>query len=360
MELPKSRSAPVQAKRYGRHQGRGSLRNRRWQSSISRNLFQTSVAADKRGRAKNLTFIPALLPIQVGTRVVFPSLDDTYHSIFSYSPVKRFDLGRYRPEERPIPSVVFDQPGLVMSAMRYSRTHARTESSVLKTPYFVVTDTDGRFRLINSPRAITRSKPGSTAKPRREKPVHLKWPNAECRLSMRRIRQTKRRVGVFAPNFRRDHANRRDADCAWSLSRTAESRGGRRAGFAGDFQAELSSLHKTRRIAPCRARRPLQRAGREAADSCRDRDNALDLLYPSAKDELRDLMEGDEPPPEQAARSLHARFYRFLDNTGAVIKPPNASDVGELDAKAELDFPSTSCRTRSKSAMYNPVQLSMK
>src|SRR5712672_2977059 len=55
-------------------------------------------------------------------------------------------------------------------------------------------------------------------------------------------------------------------------------------------------------------------------------------------DELRDLMEGDEPPPEQAARSLHARFYRFLDSTGAVIKPPNASDVGELDAKTEAQL----------------------
>ena len=49
-------------------------------------------------------------------------------------------------------------------------------------------------------------------------------------------------------------------------------------------------------------------------------------------------MEGDEPPPEQAARSLHARFYRFLDSTGAVIKPPNASDVGELDAKTEAQL----------------------
>ena len=64
-------------------------------------------------------------------------------------------------------------------------------------------------------------------------------------------------------------------------------------------------------------------------------DNAIDLLYPSAKDELRDLMEGDEPPPEQAAPSLHAKFYRFLDSTGAVIKPPNPYDVGELDAKTE-------------------------
>ena len=67
-------------------------------------------------------------------------------------------------------------------------------------------------------------------------------------------------------------------------------------------------------------------------------DDAIDLLYPSAKDELRNLMEGEEPPPDQAARSLHARFYRFLDDTGAVIKPPNPSDVGELDATAEAQL----------------------
>ena len=44
-----------------------------------------------------------LLPIRVGTRVEFPNLDDTYHNIFSYSPAKRFDLGRYRSDERPVP-----------------------------------------------------------------------------------------------------------------------------------------------------------------------------------------------------------------------------------------------------------------
>jgi signal transduction histidine kinase len=67
-------------------------------------------------------------------------------------------------------------------------------------------------------------------------------------------------------------------------------------------------------------------------------DDAIDLLYPSAKDELNDLMGGDEPPPEQAARSLHARFYRFLDGTGAVIEPPNVSEVGALDAKTEAQL----------------------
>jgi signal transduction histidine kinase len=104
------------------------------------------------------------------------------------------------------------------------------------------------------------------------------------------------------------------------------------------FQTELSSMHQLEEL------RHAALADRCNALAAKPRihaaieDDAIDLLYPSAKDELRDLMEGDEPPPEQAARSLHARFYRFLDGTGAVIKPPNASDVGELDAKTEAQL----------------------
>src|SRR6266487_1080882 len=98
-----------------------------------------------------------------------------------------------------------------------------------------------------------------------------------------------------------------------------------------NFQAEISSLHKLEEL---RHAALAERCDVLAAKQ----DNAIDLLYPSAKDELRDLMEGDEPPPEQAAQSLHAKFYRFLDNTGAVIKPPNPYDVGELDAKTEAQL----------------------
>src|SRR5262252_1004277 len=104
------------------------------------------------------------------------------------------------------------------------------------------------------------------------------------------------------------------------------------------FQTELTSLHQVEEL------RHAALADRSIALVAKPRihaaieDDAMDLLYPSAKDELRDLMEGDEPPPEQSARSLHARFYRFLDGTGGVIKPPNASDVGDLDAKTEAQL----------------------
>ncbi|HJY53078.1 MAG TPA: hypothetical protein VKD89_03560, partial [Candidatus Udaeobacter sp.] len=101
------------------------------------------------------------------------------------------------------------------------------------------------------------------------------------------------------------------------------------------FQTELSSMHKLEELRHAAlADRCNTLAGKPRIHAAIE-DDAIDLLYPSAKDELRDLMEGEEPPPEQAVRSLHARFYRFLDSTGAVIKPPNPSDVGELDPETE-------------------------
>jgi hypothetical protein len=99
---------------------------------------------------KDMAFVPMLLPVQTGTRVEFPNYDDTYHNIFSYSPVKRFDLGRYRPDERPIPSVLFDRPGLVVLRCDIHE-HMRGLILVLATPHFVMTDTDGRYRLTGLP-----------------------------------------------------------------------------------------------------------------------------------------------------------------------------------------------------------------
>jgi signal transduction histidine kinase len=104
------------------------------------------------------------------------------------------------------------------------------------------------------------------------------------------------------------------------------------------FQAELSSLHKLEEL------RHVTLADRCNALALKPRihaaleDNALDLLYPSAKDELRDLMEGDEGSPQQAISSLHAKFYRFLDGAGAVLSPPNPKDVGELDPRTEAEL----------------------
>jgi signal transduction histidine kinase len=104
------------------------------------------------------------------------------------------------------------------------------------------------------------------------------------------------------------------------------------------FQTELSSMHKLEELRHAALADRCNTLAAKPRIHAAIEDDAIDLLYPTAKDELRDLMEGEEPPPEQTARSLHARFYRFLDNTGAVIKPPNPSDVGELDPATETQL----------------------
>ena len=104
------------------------------------------------------------------------------------------------------------------------------------------------------------------------------------------------------------------------------------------FQTELSSMHKIEELRHAALADRCNILVAKPRIHAAIEDDAIDLLYPTAKDELRDLMEGEEPPPEQAARSLHARFYRFLDDTGAVIRPPNPSDVGELDAATEAQL----------------------
>ncbi|HWA84988.1 MAG TPA: HAMP domain-containing sensor histidine kinase [Opitutus sp.] len=70
-------------------------------------------------------------------------------------------------------------------------------------------------------------------------------------------------------------------------------------------------------------------------------DGALDLLYPSARDEMRDLMEDRDVNAEPAGYGLHAEFYRFLDLHGRVIAPVATDGVGELSPAeaAQLTLP---------------------
>ena len=173
--LPKLHSAPVMAKRYEIVTRGGVLST---EPPLAVVYLEGSFPRPpslpmKQVAQKNFAFIPPLLPVQVGTRIEFPNLDDTYHSIFSYSPVKRFDLGRYRPEERPIPSEIFDKAGLVTLRCDIHE-HMRGLILVLNTPYFVMTDTAGRFRLGGLPAGHYTLRAWIDSRTTREKPVDLK------------------------------------------------------------------------------------------------------------------------------------------------------------------------------------------
>jgi signal transduction histidine kinase len=106
-----------------------------------------------------------------------------------------------------------------------------------------------------------------------------------------------------------------------------------------NFQADLVALHSVEELRyaalaeRCRAlvAKPRIHAALE--------DNALDLLYPSAKDELRDIMQDEKnPQPDQISGVPHVRFYRFLDRTGALLPSPNPADVGLLQPEEEAQL----------------------
>jgi plastocyanin len=174
VELPKSHSAPVPAKRYEIVTKGGVLSTEPPLAVVYLDgSFPRRPSSSEKVEQKDLAFIPALLPIQIDTTVEFPNLDGTYHNIFSYSRAKRFDLGRYRPEERPIPKVVFDQPGLVTLRCDIHE-HMRGLILVLNTPHFDKTDEDGRFRLSGLPAGHYKLKAWIDSRTTRVKDVDLK------------------------------------------------------------------------------------------------------------------------------------------------------------------------------------------
>jgi len=96
---------------------------------------------------QNLEFIPHILPIPVGSTVLFPNNDKVDHNVFSMSRTKKFNLGSYKPGESQ--TVVFDKPGIV--EVRCD-VHAEMAAYILvmKNPYFGITDKNGNFEIPDS------------------------------------------------------------------------------------------------------------------------------------------------------------------------------------------------------------------
>jgi plastocyanin len=172
--LPKSEAAAVMTKRYQVVTKAGMIATDPAVAVVYLEGVSPQPIAPLRAQMaqKELTFVTPLLPVQVGTTVEFPNLDDTYHNIFSYSKPKRFDLGRYRPDERPIPAQTFDQEGLVVLHCDIHE-HMRGIILVLATPYFVLTDPDGRYRLTGLPAGHYTLKVWLDSRTTLERPVDL-------------------------------------------------------------------------------------------------------------------------------------------------------------------------------------------
>ncbi|MCK0070588.1 hypothetical protein [Kordiimonas laminariae] len=71
--------------------------------------FAAPEAAEMQQR--NTLFAPFVLPVQTGTKVSFPNLDEFRHHVYSFSKTKRFQLKLYGKDESK--EILFDNPGVV-------------------------------------------------------------------------------------------------------------------------------------------------------------------------------------------------------------------------------------------------------
>lgn len=94
------------------------------------------------------SFLPRVVIVPVGGSVEFPNKDPIYHSVFSVSPAKRFDLGRYG--RGASKRVTFRKAGLVTV---YCDIHSNMEGFVFVAPNRAVTqpDASGRYALPDLP-----------------------------------------------------------------------------------------------------------------------------------------------------------------------------------------------------------------
>ncbi len=98
---------------------------------------------------RGMAFEPSVLVVVAGQEVGFPNEDPYYHNVFSYSPAKRFDLGRYAKGKSK--SVIFEDPGVVQV---FCDIHSDMKGTilVLQNPYFARPDTKtGAFRIPSVP-----------------------------------------------------------------------------------------------------------------------------------------------------------------------------------------------------------------
>jgi plastocyanin len=173
--LPKARTAPVMTKRYEIITKGGVMSTNPPVAIVylEGGFAKPTALPMKQVIQKDFMFGPALLPVQTGTKVEFPNLDDSYHNVFSFSPAKRFDLGRYRSDEKPIPFQIFDKAGLITLRCDIHE-HMRGIILVLDTPHFTVSGTDGSFKLNSLPAGSYKLKAWIDSRTTLEKVVELK------------------------------------------------------------------------------------------------------------------------------------------------------------------------------------------
>lgn len=89
-------------------------------------------------------FVPDVLVVTRGTAVHFPNRDTVRHHVYSFSPIKKFELKLYT--GTPTNPVVFDKSGVAVLGCNI-HDHMVGWVLVLDTPYFGTSATPGMVKL---------------------------------------------------------------------------------------------------------------------------------------------------------------------------------------------------------------------
>jgi plastocyanin len=96
-------------------------------------------------------FVPKVTPVFVGSAVSFPNHDTVRHHVYSFSPVKKFELPLY--QGVPAKPVVFDKPGVVVLGCNIHDWMV-AYVYVSESPHFAKTGADGKATISDlAPRA---------------------------------------------------------------------------------------------------------------------------------------------------------------------------------------------------------------
>jgi plastocyanin len=93
-------------------------------------------------------FVRPVSVVTVGTAVTFPNLDTVRHHVYSFSPIKRFEIKLY--VGTPAEPVVFEQPGIAVLGCNIHDQMAAW-IVVVATPWFGRSDDAGRWTAADVP-----------------------------------------------------------------------------------------------------------------------------------------------------------------------------------------------------------------
>ena len=97
---------------------------------------------------RNETFIPLVTVVPRGGRVVFANNDKTKHQVYSFSPIRQFEMTLAQGEKSP--PLVFDKPGVATLGCNI-HDHMIAYVFVSDTPWTALTGADGRAEITEIP-----------------------------------------------------------------------------------------------------------------------------------------------------------------------------------------------------------------